>query len=270
MMSPEEKVAALADELDSINDTGLKGWATECVKKFPDYFFVIAASSSGKHHPYWSLGEGGLLRHTKAVVAWAAEIAPTYEVDDYTLDKIKVAGLLHDSFKYGLDNSIDKRYHELHPFLPRVALSRVKYIKDHVDRVASDLKSEIFTICESHMGSTASSKWSLLPYVKIDTRPKQILHLADYTVSRKTFIFEPFKGTNTSILENRENYTQQLISDKEILAMLFSEIILVYGVDYIKTFIEGKGEEYFLNSARSKSSMHEVKELIERYVRGLK
>ena len=34
----------------------------------PDYFFRVAASSTGKYHPAFSLGEGGLLRHTKAAV----------------------------------------------------------------------------------------------------------------------------------------------------------------------------------------------------------
>ena len=34
----------------------------------PSYFWEIGASSSGKYHPKFSQGEGGLVRHTKAVV----------------------------------------------------------------------------------------------------------------------------------------------------------------------------------------------------------
>ena len=34
----------------------------------PNYFWEIGASSSGKYHPTFSQGKGGLVRHTKAVV----------------------------------------------------------------------------------------------------------------------------------------------------------------------------------------------------------
>ena len=40
----------------------------------PKYFWEIGASSSGKYHPQFSQGEGGLVRHTKAVVMFAEEL----------------------------------------------------------------------------------------------------------------------------------------------------------------------------------------------------
>ena len=40
----------------------------------PDYFWEIGASSSGKYHPQFSQGKGGLVRHTKAVVLFAEEL----------------------------------------------------------------------------------------------------------------------------------------------------------------------------------------------------
>ena len=40
----------------------------------PDYFWTDGASSSGKYHPKFSQGEGGLVRHTKAVVMFAEEL----------------------------------------------------------------------------------------------------------------------------------------------------------------------------------------------------
>ena len=38
------------------------------VDLLPDYFFKVAASSTGKYHPAFSLGDGGLLRHTKVAI----------------------------------------------------------------------------------------------------------------------------------------------------------------------------------------------------------
>ena len=40
----------------------------------PKYFWEIGASSSGKYHPKFSQGVGGLVRHTKAVVMFAEEL----------------------------------------------------------------------------------------------------------------------------------------------------------------------------------------------------
>lgn len=34
----------------------------------PPYFYTVPASSTGKYHPRYTLGSGGLLRHTKAAI----------------------------------------------------------------------------------------------------------------------------------------------------------------------------------------------------------
>ena len=44
------------------------------IEMLPDYFFHEAASSTGKYHPKYALGDGGLLRHTKAAVRIAYEL----------------------------------------------------------------------------------------------------------------------------------------------------------------------------------------------------
>ena len=44
------------------------------VNLIPDYFFSVPASSTGKYHPSFSLGEGGLVRHTKFAVRIAYEL----------------------------------------------------------------------------------------------------------------------------------------------------------------------------------------------------
>ena len=39
----------------------------------PEYFWYVPASSTGKYHPDFAQGEGGLIRHTKAAVCVAQE-----------------------------------------------------------------------------------------------------------------------------------------------------------------------------------------------------
>ena len=48
--------------------------AEKLVELLPDYFFKVAASSTGKYHPLFSLGDGGLVRHTKAAIRIAKEL----------------------------------------------------------------------------------------------------------------------------------------------------------------------------------------------------
>ena len=61
-------------EIDYVFNTKLKENLKTLVNLLPDYFFVIEASSTGKYHPSYALGEGGLLRHTKAAVRIAFEL----------------------------------------------------------------------------------------------------------------------------------------------------------------------------------------------------
>ena len=70
----------------------------------PDYFWTIGASSSGKFHPAMSQGEGGLVRHTKAVAWFCEELLRMSQwayLTDERKDYARVACLLHDTAKYG-------------------------------------------------------------------------------------------------------------------------------------------------------------------------
>ena len=69
------KVAILRNEIDFINDELLQEFIEFCVEEAPDYFFEMPASTTGKFHPAYTLGEGGLIKHTKAAVKIAKERA---------------------------------------------------------------------------------------------------------------------------------------------------------------------------------------------------
>lgn len=61
-------------ELGNIKSEKLHDFIEYVVNLLPDYFFEVAASSTGKYHPKYSLGEGGLVRHTKAAVKIAKDL----------------------------------------------------------------------------------------------------------------------------------------------------------------------------------------------------
>ena len=55
-------------EINRIESEDLRSFVRYYLDEYtPDYFWKIGASSSGKYHPVFSQGEGGLVRHTKAV-----------------------------------------------------------------------------------------------------------------------------------------------------------------------------------------------------------
>ena len=62
------------DEINYIKDEKLRNSLSKLVELLPSYFFKEAASSTGKYHPKYALGEGGLLRHTKAGVRIGYEL----------------------------------------------------------------------------------------------------------------------------------------------------------------------------------------------------
>ena len=65
------------DELNLIKNERLRRSCVEMLKLLPDYFYKVEASSSGKYHPAFALGEGGLVRHTKVAAQMANEIIST-------------------------------------------------------------------------------------------------------------------------------------------------------------------------------------------------
>ena len=141
----------------------------------PPYFWEIGASSSGKYHPPFSQGVGGLVRHTKAVVMFAEELLKMssymYMSDEFK-DYVIMACILHDTCKYGKSDYDKEQY------------------KDHA-RNASELAASLwFQLFEEsapqfflsaircHMGQWSEREDR--PFTNID----RCVHMADYMASR--------------------------------------------------------------------------------------
>lgn len=181
-------------ELDFIKCEPLRVFAEWCLNQLPDYFYEVAASSTGKYHPAYTQGEGGLVRHTIAAVRIAEELFKNETVqnfDNLEKDIVIVSLLLHDGVKHGVDGSAHTV--ATHP------LEVVKYLEDRYfeveeeslpDEVIEVMESEIWyeiTECiKSHMGqwnTDYKTGEEILPKPKDDIQ--RFIHLCDYLASRK-------------------------------------------------------------------------------------
>ncbi len=143
-------------------------------EKVPLYFWFDGASSSGKFHPKFSQGEGGLVRHTKAVVAFAEELLqlpPYCDLTDEEKDCVIVACLVHDTIKYGDADIMNQAKYKSH------AENGAKTFQEYATIICGyDVNYLIIQAITSHMG-----KWGKIkPSNDIDS----CVHLADYIASR--------------------------------------------------------------------------------------
>ena len=74
------------NELELIKNDRLRKSCEVLLNELPDYFYEIPASSTGKYHPKFALGEGGLVRHTKVAVRIAYEIIKTHSIGNVFTD----------------------------------------------------------------------------------------------------------------------------------------------------------------------------------------
>ena len=189
-----DKTNCFKKEINYIKDNNLKDDLKKLIKLLPDYFFEIPASSTGKYHPKFALGEGGLVRHTKVAVRIAYELLNNNTVGskftDRDKDLIIMALTLHDGLKSGLEH--DKYTKFDHPLLIS------KYIMENKDKLNMDIDDlrKMCSMIESHMG-----EWTYDNYQKKEVLPKprtaeqRFVHMCDFLASRK-FLNVEFSRNN--------------------------------------------------------------------------
>lgn len=138
----------------------------ECV---PLEVFIQPASMSGKYHPKYSLGVGGLLRHIKASMVLAKGLLPLYHFTASDADYMLAALALHDIAKP------DK----LHPLMVEPLLDPLK--EEYYGEI-----ERIIPLIESHMGQW--DQFGKLPQPK--SSMQSFVHLCDYLASRSYIIVD--------------------------------------------------------------------------------
>ena len=168
-----------------INDD-IREFASVLVDGLPNYIWEVGASSTGKYHPAYSLGEGGLMRHQIAVVRFLNYF---FELEQYNakftsreMDLLRVAGLVHDGRKSGEQSDYERsKYTKFdHP------LQMANVIRSYDGQYLSHDELEFCAHCiESHMGQWATDRKSSVVLPKPLDEYQQFVHLADYLASRK-------------------------------------------------------------------------------------
>ena len=174
-------------ELSYIKNPKIKEFTEKALNSLPEYFFSIPASSTGKYHPSYALGDGGLVRHTQAAVRIAVEMF-RLEVFKYTEDDKDViisSLILHDGCKSGLNHS--KYSVTEHPLIITKMLKSDKKISKSIDQ---NTLNNITSNIESHMGQfnlDYKTKKEVLPKPK--NKIQHFVHWCDYLASRKCLEF---------------------------------------------------------------------------------
>ena len=177
------KYKVFEKELSFIKDERLKENAKIILNNLPDYFYKIQAASTGKYHPSYALGDGGVVRHTKAAVSFANNLFGIYKLDENTKDLIIISLLIHDGLKKGFDEEKYTRFD--HPLLIGELLIK---IKDKLTLTDNEIK-EISNNVSSHMGRWNTSDYSDIVLPLPLTLTQKLVHMCDYLASRKQISF---------------------------------------------------------------------------------
>ena len=163
------------EELELIKNNEIREITARLLDGAPDYFWHVAASSSGKYHPAYALGEGGLVRHVKAAVRFAHHLFVINDFTDKEQDYIISALLLHDILKHGKDGDEGRTVFE-HPILA------ADYIRENTTGEYAEVVSSLVA---THMGQWTTSKYSSAVLQAPETRLQKFVHECDYLASRK-------------------------------------------------------------------------------------
>lgn len=181
-------------ELGYIKDEKVRESCLVMINLLPEYIFHEAASSTGKYHPKYALGEGGLVRHTKAAVRFAYELLSDPSIGDKYTDKEKdlmIMGIiLHDGLKRGLKEERYTRFD--HPII------MANYIEENKDKLSlNDEERELVcSVIKTHMGPWTTDYDGNEVLEKPKTKYQNFVHMCDYLASRKAILLEFDENNN--------------------------------------------------------------------------
>ena len=192
------KVAVFEKELKYIKNESYRNDVMYLIDSLPDYFFEVAAASTGKYHPKYAQGDGGLVRHTKAAVRIAFELLADPAIGNkYTDDEkdlIIISLILPDGLKLGKERNKYTKFD--HPLLVG------KFIKENKKNLnfSDDEINFLSDAIASHMGPWTKDYDGneVLPYPK--TKYQNFVHMCDYLSSKK-FLNVEFDEKNNIVEE---------------------------------------------------------------------
>ena len=179
-----KKSEIFAKEIALIKDETLQRFTRYYLDNWtPDIFWITGASASGKFHPDFAKGEGGLVRHTKAVIMFCDELMRMSQwayMTDARKDIAIMACIFHDTCKYGMTNEVDTAEYKNHAenAADNVELAWNEYFDKYNDSKVQ-CPYELTQAIRSHMGQWSTNR-NDRPFTPID----RLVHMADYIASR--------------------------------------------------------------------------------------
>lgn len=178
-----DKLKVFEKEISYIKNERYKNSIKTLIELLPDYFFDVSASSTGKYHPSFAKGNGGLVRHTKVAVRIAYEMyqdsSITGAYSNNEKDLMIIALIMHDGLKHGLKE--DKFTKFEHPILMADFICENKDKLDFTDKEIEFLKNVI----SSHMGPWNTNTYSNVTLPIPDNSRQKFVHMCDFLASRK-------------------------------------------------------------------------------------
>lgn len=207
--------------LKTFENDDLKKLANELIKTIPPYWYMVPASSTGKYHPDYALGDGGLMRHTIALVRIMNYLF-IITADLFTSrerDLLRIAGIMHDSRKSGSQEDYEKnKYTKFeHPILA------ANVVREFKDKEWKNYEIELIAhSIESHMGQWNTDKYSSMQLPIPFDKYQYILHTCDYLASRKDILidftdWEPEEDNTTNEPNNDRKFDPNLDPNDYIL-----------------------------------------------------
>ena len=149
----------------------------------PSYWFEVGASSTGKYHPDYAAGTGGLMRHSKAAMFIGNEILnnPLFgdNFSSHQKDLLLMSLLIHDGLKYNYEK--EKYTNFAHPVLMS------KFVLDNHEMwdLTYDDAEYMSKVIASHMGPWNTSQYDKTVLPIPESKEEMFVHLCDYLASRK-------------------------------------------------------------------------------------
>lgn len=186
----DKRMKLVEPVLNTIENDDIREFAVVLLDSLPEYIWTVPASSTGKYHPAYSLGDGGLMRHQMAVVRFLNFF---FELEQYNskltsreMDLMRVAGLVHDGMKSGSQEQFsNSKYTKFeHPMLMAIKVRETTgYLPENELEVIADSISK-------HMGQWNTDKKSSITLPKPSDKFSRMLHVADYLASRKSLTMD--------------------------------------------------------------------------------
>lgn len=90
----------LSYEVAQIDDDDIRNFVKMTLDNVDPIHRIKPASSTGKYHPKYAAGEGGLIRHIKVVVRNVIELIRATPAVESEKDELIAAAIIHDMWKY--------------------------------------------------------------------------------------------------------------------------------------------------------------------------